>query len=96
MGYEPRSEYLYANTRAFVLSDSNPYFARGPILNATGGPHLGPGMAWPMGAIMQVMTTDDDKEIVAGIKQLLGSTSRLGLIHETVKSHDDTIWTRPW
>lgn len=96
MGYKPASPYVYNNTRAFVLSDSNPYYSRGPVLNATGGPHLGPGMAWPMGLIMQILTSNDDGEITNGLRQLLGSTSGLGLIHETVNSHDDTKWTRPW
>jgi meiotically up-regulated gene 157 (Mug157) protein len=47
---------LYNNTRAFVLSDHNPYFMRGPPLSAIGGPHLGPGKSWPMAAIMRAMT----------------------------------------
>lgn len=49
-----------------------------------------------MGVIMQILTTDDDEEIVGGLKQLLGSTSGLGLIHESVNSHDETEWTRSW
>ncbi|KAI5464686.1 hypothetical protein BGZ63DRAFT_378366 [Mariannaea sp. PMI_226] len=96
MGYKPASQHIYDNTRQFILSSSNPYYARGPILNATGGPHLGPGMAWPMGLIVQLMTSNDDEEIVDGIRQLLGSTSGLGLIHETVNSHNEKKWTRSW
>ncbi|KAF4504727.1 hypothetical protein G6O67_008136 [Ophiocordyceps sinensis] len=96
LGFKPASDPLYRRTRDLVLSRSNPYFARGPVLNATGGPHLGPGMAWPMAVIMQTMTSDDDDEIVRGIKQLMGSTSGLGLIHESVNSHDASKWTRPW
>ncbi|CAM1501980.1 Fc.00g039640.m01.CDS01 [Cosmosporella sp. VM-42] len=96
MGYKPASQHVYDNTRAFVLSSSNPYYAYGPVLNATGGPHLGPGNAWPMGLIMQILTSDDDDEIVDGIKQVLGSTSGLGLIHESVNSHNDKKWTRQW
>lgn len=96
IGYKPASPHLYNNTRAFVLSSSNPYYARGPILNATGGPHLGPGMAWPMGLIVQLMTSDDDDEIVNGIWQLMNSTAGLGLIHETVNSYDENQWTRSW
>ncbi|RSM16016.1 hypothetical protein CEP52_000501 [Fusarium oligoseptatum] len=96
IGYKPAFPHLYNNTRAFVLSSSNPYYARGPILNATGGPHLGPGMAWPMGLIVQLMTSDDDDEIVNGIWQLMNSTAGLGLIHETVNSYDENQWTRSW
>ncbi|KJZ73218.1 hypothetical protein HIM_07415 [Hirsutella minnesotensis 3608] len=96
LGYRPASDPTYGRTRNFVLSRSNPYLASGPVLNATGGPHLGPGMAWPMGAIMQAMTSNDDGEIVRAIRQLVGSTSGLGLIHESVNSHDDSKWTRSW
>lgn len=40
IGYSIDSE-TYANTRALVLSASNSYFMRGPVINAIGGPHQG-------------------------------------------------------
>jgi meiotically up-regulated gene 157 (Mug157) protein len=49
-----------------------------------------------MGIITQILTTEDDDEIVRGIRMLMGSTSDLGLMHETVNSHNDSQWTRPW
>jgi meiotically up-regulated gene 157 (Mug157) protein len=49
-----------------------------------------------MAVVMQLLTSDDDEEITHGLKELLGSTSNLGLMHETVNSHDDSQWTRPW
>lgn len=96
LGYDSMDSEVYQRTRDYVLSTSNPYWGWGPVLNSTGGPHLGPGMAWPMGVIMRIMTTDDDDEIVFGLKQLLGSTSGLGLMHESVNTHDESDWTRSW
>ncbi|CAH0016392.1 unnamed protein product [Clonostachys rhizophaga] len=96
LGFKESTDSIYQNTRNFVLSKSNPYFAYGPVINATGGPHVGPGNGWPMAVVMQLLTSDDDEEITHGLKELLGSTSNLGLMHETVNSHDDSQWTRPW
>ncbi|PHH91173.1 hypothetical protein CDD83_1454 [Cordyceps sp. RAO-2017] len=97
LGFRPGSDAVYQRTRRFVLSPANLYLARGPVLNATGGPHLGPGMAWPMGAIVQAMTAgDDDDEVARGIRQLMGATGGLGLMHESVDAHDAARWTRSW
>lgn len=49
-----------------------------------------------MAVIMQIMTSDSEKEMAWGIEQLLQSTSELGLMHETVNSHNESHWTRPW
>jgi uncharacterized protein len=94
--FKNNTDEVYRNTRDFVLSKSNPYYAYGPVINAPGGPHQGPGMGWPMGIIMQLLTSDDDDEITGGLKVLMGSTSGLGLMHETVNSHNESSWTRPW
>lgn len=43
---------IYQNTRRFIMSKANPYYAWGPALSAVGGPHLGPGKGWPMAALV--------------------------------------------
>ncbi|OAA59478.1 Six-hairpin glycosidase [Cordyceps fumosorosea ARSEF 2679] len=96
LGYDNAGSAVYKRTRDFVLSRSNPYFNTGPVINSTGGPHLGPGKAWPMGVIMRIMTSDEDDEIIHGLETLLGSTSGLGLIHESVNTFDDSNWSRSW
>ncbi|VBB79922.1 Putative protein of unknown function similar to meiotically up-regulated gene 157 protein of Schizosaccharomyces pombe [Podospora comata] len=95
-GYLDRRDETYQRTRRFALSQMNPYYMFGPVLNATGGPHIGPGMAWPMGLIVQALTSDDDDEIYSCIKQLLSSTDGLGLMHESVNTHSVSVWTRHW
>ncbi|CAK7240620.1 MAG: hypothetical protein STHCBS139747_002065 [Sporothrix thermara] len=97
LGYVDRHDPVYRNTRRFVLSShANPYYMTGPVINGTGGPHVGTGMAWPMSLVVQIMTTDSDSEIVALLRQLVSSTDGLGLMHESVSSHDESVWTRQW
>ncbi|CAD6503241.1 BgTH12-02908 [Blumeria graminis f. sp. triticale] len=94
--YIKNDDPVYQNTRRFILSSDNPYFMRGPVLNAVGGPHAGLGMAWPMAAIMRIFTTDDEAEIIDALRELVTSTAGLGLIHESVNSFDQKMWTRQW
>ena len=78
IGYLAQNDTVYQTTRALLLSSDNPYFMRGPIINAIGGPHDGLGFAWPMASIVRVFTSEDDGEIAGVLKELIGSTDGLG------------------
>ncbi|TPX10331.1 uncharacterized protein E0L32_008736 [Thyridium curvatum] len=91
---------IYANTRRAVLDedgpDGNPYFMRGPVLSAVGGPHVGPGKGWPMASVVRILTSDDDGEITGVLGEVLRSTDGIGLMHESVDAFNASIWTRQW
>ncbi|KAK8065957.1 hypothetical protein PG997_012704 [Apiospora hydei] len=94
--YINASDTTYQNTRRFALSKSDPYFMHGPVISGVGGPHQGPGKAWPMSVIVTLLSSDDDEEIVQGLRTLVSSTDGLGLIHESINTFDAHDYTRQW
>ncbi|KAI8852865.1 Six-hairpin glycosidase-like protein [Chytridium lagenaria] len=54
LGFMENTDPLYLRTRTMVLSDSNPYYFRGPVAEGVGSPHTGIGWIWPMSIIMRV------------------------------------------
>ncbi|KAI9889036.1 MAG: hypothetical protein M1814_006039 [Vezdaea aestivalis] len=90
--YDP----VYRNTRHFALSQDNPYWMWGPVINGIGGPHVGPGKAWPLACIIRAFTTDDEDEAEGQIKSVLNSTDGLGLVHEAINTWDQSDWSRQW
>ncbi|KAK4452702.1 hypothetical protein QBC34DRAFT_483238 [Podospora aff. communis PSN243] len=96
LGYTNGSDEIYQRTRARVLWWQNPYLMNGPVINAVGSAHTGPGKAWPMASIVQIMTSDDDDEIFTCLRELVSSTAGTGLIHESINTFNESDFTRPW
>ncbi|KAF2115303.1 hypothetical protein BDV96DRAFT_74801 [Lophiotrema nucula] len=96
LGYVLQGDKVYQNTRRKILSKDNPYYAWGPVISGVGSPHTMPGRVWPMALIMRILTSDDDAEIVANLKDLIKSTDGYGVMHESVHAHHGGMWSRQW
>jgi len=87
---------LYKRTRAFVLSESNPYFFKGTAADGTGGPHIGLNMIWPMGITLRALTSTDDGEIRQCLRWLRDTTAATGFMHESFEKDNPANFTRSW
>lgn len=87
---------VYENTRRFILSKNNKYYYEGNILKGIGSPHTPSNRVWPLSLSMQGLTSDDEKEIIDCLKQLIVSTNNKKLMRESVDCNDVSVYSRPW
>jgi uncharacterized protein len=96
LGYATKDDEVYKNTRKFSLSHANPWFSEGKFAKGIGGPHIGEHKIWPLGLIMQALTTDNDEEIISCLKMLKATHAGTGFIHESFDVDNPKDFTRSW
>ncbi|MFT3918060.1 glycoside hydrolase family 125 protein [Cloacibacterium sp.] len=96
LGYTSYHDEIYKNTRKFSLSKSNPWFNEGKFAKGIGGPHVGENKIWPLGLIMQALTTDDDEEIFYCLKIIKNTHAGTGFIHESFDVNNPKYFSRSW
>lgn len=94
--YCDSSDPIYLRTRSFVLSHSNPYYFSGSVLTGIGSPHTPQGYVWPIGIIMQALTSESRDEILSCLDLLTSSHAGTGYMHESINANDQTQFTREW
>jgi hypothetical protein len=87
---------MYRRTRAFVLSDSNPYFFQGKAADGVGGPHVGLNMVWPMSIMYRALTSTDEREIRQCLVWLRDTTAGTGFMHESFDKDNPAKFSRSW
>ncbi|KAJ7919575.1 Six-hairpin glycosidase-like protein [Mycena leptocephala] len=99
LGFVDATNPIYASTRKMVLStQGNPYYGFGPVIRGVSSPHIDEKHVWPMGLITEVVTSTSDaaRDILLKLEYLKNTTTGLGLMHESVNTHNVTDYTRPW
>ncbi len=96
MGYCDKSDPIYLNTRAFILSDENPYYYQGKAAQGIGSPHTPDGYIWPISLCVQGLTSNSVAEQRALLDMLMTTDAGTGLMHEGFHKDDPTQFTRPW
>ena len=96
LGYTTPEDKIYSNTRAFILSEQNPFYYSGKVLRGVGSPHTPSNHVWPLGIIMQALTSSNPAEIRSCITQLTFSHAGTGYMHESVHVDIPMRYTRSW
>ncbi len=96
LGCNGTLDALYRRTRAFVLSEWNPYFFRGSVAEGVGGPHEGLNMVWPMSIMYRALTSTDEPEIRQCLRWLRDTTAGTGFMHESFDKDNAAKFTRSW
>jgi meiotically up-regulated gene 157 (Mug157) protein len=93
-GYVRVDDPTYRATRAFVLSNRNPYFYSGSAAQGIGSPHTPPGYVWPLALVMQALTATDPAEIDRVLGYIAASDAGDHLLHESFDAGDPQKFTR--
>jgi len=96
LGAVKSEDRIYQNTRRLILSDANPYYCQGKAANGPGGPHVGVDMIWPLGLIVQGLTSTNGKEIRECLATLQKTHAQTGFIHEAFNKDNPSQFTRAW
>lgn len=96
LNFSATTDPIYLNTRAYVLSASNPFFFKGKAGEGIGGPHAGVDMIWPLSIIMRGLTSNDDREIKGCLKMLQQCHAGTGFMHESFHKDDPGKFSRKW
>jgi hypothetical protein len=96
IGFCDKEDPIYQNTRAFALSKHNFYYQEGKYAKGIGSPHTPEGYVWPLGLIMQALTSLDKDEVSACLKMLSNTHAGCFCMHESFDPDDPSQFTRPW
>ena len=93
-GYLSMRDPIYKATRAFVLSDRNPYFYHGSYGEGVGSPHTPKNYIWPLALVMQALTSDDPIEIEKVLGYVAASDTGDHRLHESYDANWPEQFTR--
>ncbi len=96
LGFADKNDPMYQRTRAFILSDDNPYFYRGKYGEGIGSPHTPEGYIWHIALSMQGLTADNPQEVRRVIDILASTHADTGFMHEGFNADNPNEFSREW
>lgn len=86
----------YQQTRAFVLSDRNPYYFEGGLAKGIGSQHTPQDFVWPIAIAMAALTSNNRVQQMDTLDLLERTDAGTGFMHESFHVDDSSRFTRKW
>jgi len=96
LGCCEKTDPLYRATRAWCLSENNPYYFKGSKASGIGSPHTPQDYIWPIALAIQGLTSTDEAEREHLLDLLEQTDADTLVMHEGFHKDDPTRFTRPW
>lgn len=106
LGYCDAEDETYLNTRAFALSDDNPYYYEGEYASGIGDPHDMVGSSenphknvpvpWHMAIAMQGLTSTNQAEKELCVKYMTDTTGGMFVMHEAFNANNPSEYSRDY
>jgi len=92
----PAENSEYQNTKAFVLSEANPYFFSGVSAAGVGSQHTPTKHVWPIAIAIEALTSNDAHKQQRALEILEATDAGTGRMHESFHVDNPSIFTREW
>jgi len=92
----PADNTEYQKTRAFVLSEKNPYFFRGVSAAGVGSQHTPTKHVWPIAIAVEALTSNDVHKQQRALEILEATDAGTGRMHESFHVDNPLKFTREW
>jgi len=86
----------YQRTRAFVLSEKNPFYYSGSAACGLGSQHTPRNHVWPIAIAIQALTSKDSSDQLRALEVLEETDAGTRRMHESFDVDDPTKFTREW
>lgn len=96
LGYVTEENQVYQNTRAMILSDTNPFYFSGKKLRGIGSPHTPERYVWHIALAVEGLTVKDQGEKLRILELLRDTDGGTGMMHEGVDVDDPGQYSREW
>jgi meiotically up-regulated gene 157 (Mug157) protein len=93
-GYVGTHDSVYKATRSFVLSPRNPYYFSGRYASGIGSPHTPHGYIWPLGLVLEAITSTDSSEVDRVMGYIAASDTGDHRLHESFNADWPESYTR--